>query len=102
MCISSQSTIIHNFNHPPYAPPPHPNTRITVKMIIKITILVDPFGHYYYILNLSVPCPRVEKRRNIAFSHNYNLSLSNLCLEVEKKIFKEIMHFYYMTYIATP
>ena len=31
--------------------------------------------------------------------HNYILSLSNLCLGVEKKIFKEIMHFYIMTYI---
>ena len=33
--------------------------------------------------------------------HNYILSLSNLCLGVEK-IFKEIMHFHYMTYMATP
>ena len=39
-----------------------------------------PFlGHHYYILSLSDPCPGVEK-----------------------KIFKEIMHFYYMTYMATP
>ena len=33
---------------------------------------------------------------------NYILSLSDLCLGVEKKIFKEIMHFHYMTYKATP
>ena len=34
--------------------------------------------------------------------HYYILSLSDLCLGVEKKIFKEIMHFYYMTYMAMP
>ena len=34
--------------------------------------------------------------------HNYILSLSDLCLGVEKKIFKEIMHFHNMTYMATP
>ena len=30
--------------------------------------------------------------------HYYILGLSDLCLGVEKKIFKEIMHFYSMTY----
>ena len=34
--------------------------------------------------------------------HYYILGLSDLCLGVEKMIFKEIMHFYYMTYMATP
>ena len=34
--------------------------------------------------------------------HYYILGLSDLCLGVEKKIFKEIMHFYRMTYMATP
>ena len=34
--------------------------------------------------------------------HYYILCLFNLCLGVEKKIFKEIMHFHYMTYMATP
>ena len=34
--------------------------------------------------------------------HYYILSLFDLCLGVEKKIFKEIMHFHYMTYMATP
>ena len=34
--------------------------------------------------------------------HYYILGLSDLCLGVEKKIFKEIMHFYCMTYMATP
>ena len=32
----------------------------------------------------------------------YILSLSDLCLGIKKKIFKEIMHFHYMTYKATP
>ena len=41
---------------------------------------------------------------NAAFlcHHNYILSLSDPCLGVEKKIFKEIMHFHNMTYMATP
>ena len=34
--------------------------------------------------------------------HNNILSLSVLCLEVEKTIFKEILLFHYMTYMATP
>ena len=34
--------------------------------------------------------------------HNYILSLSVLCLGVEKKIFQEIIYFHYMTYMATP
>ena len=34
--------------------------------------------------------------------HYYILGLFHLCLGVEKKIFKEIMHFHYMTYMATP
>ena len=34
--------------------------------------------------------------------HYYILGLSDLCLEVEKKIFKEIMHSNYMTYMSTP
>ena len=34
--------------------------------------------------------------------HYYILSLSDLCLGVEKKICKEIMYFNFMTYMATP
>ena len=33
--------------------------------------------------------------------HYYILSLSDICIGVEKKIFKEIMHFHHMTYMAT-
>ena len=32
----------------------------------------------------------------------YILSLFDLCLGVKKKMFKEILHFHYMTYMATP
>ena len=83
-------------------------------------------------LNMSAPCPRVQKRRrrNIAFSlyelygnvlaqealplvpwnlkckENFPwkslLSLPDLCLGVEKTIFKEMMHFYYMTCMVMP
>ena len=34
--------------------------------------------------------------------HYYILSLPDLCPGVEVKIIKEIMHFHYMTYLATP
>ena len=34
--------------------------------------------------------------------HCYRDSLSDICLGVEKKILKEIMHFHYMTHMATP
>ena len=94
-----------------------------------------PFlGHHYYILCLSDLCLGVEKKifKQIMYSHymtymatsqhknscprgheNYNfgrpffghhyniLSLSDLCLGVGKKIFKHIMYFHYMTYLAT-
>ena len=33
--------------------------------------------------------------------HYYTLSLFDLCLELEKKIVKEILQFHYMTYMAT-
>ena len=33
--------------------------------------------------------------------HYYTLSLSDLCLSEEKKILKEIMHFHYITHMAT-
>ena len=38
---------------------------------------------------------------NLQF-HYYILGLFDLCMGVEKKIFKELMHFHYMTYMATP
>ena len=44
------------------------------------------------------PWPRVIKLTiQVDLGHHYlKLSLSELCLEVEKKIFKEIMHFHYI------
>ena len=46
--------------------------------VLKFTRLVDQYvGHHYY--------------------NKYILSLSHLCLGVEKKIFREIMHLHYMT-----
>ena len=35
-------------------------------------------------------------------NHYYILGLFDLCQGVEKKILKEKMHFYYMTYMAKP
>ena len=54
-----------------------PYIRTPAPGVMKFTIWVDP-SHHYYIL-----------------------SLSDLCTGV-KKIFKEIMHFHYMTYMTTP
>ena len=52
------------------------------------------------------PCPRGHEIYNFGRPflghHYYILGLSDLCLGIEKKIFKEIMHFYYMTYMAMP
>ena len=92
--------------------------------------------HHYYTLRLSDLCLGVEKKifkeimhvRNMTYMatpkhknpclrcheiysfgrppflghHYYTLSLPESCLGVEKKIFKEIMHFRYMTYMAKP
>ena len=45
-------------------------------------------------------------KKNNAFSlydlYGHALAQEPLPLEVEKKIFKEIMHFHNMTYMATP
>ena len=49
------------------------------------------------------PCAGGHNIRPFLGHHNYIdvvLSLSVIRLEVEKKIFKEIMHFHYMTYMA--
>ena len=64
--------------------------------------LYDLYGHAL----AQEPCPRGHEIYNFGGPfrghHYYILGLSNLCLGVEKKIFKEIMHFHYMTYMATP
>ena len=48
------------------------------------------------------PCPGGHESYNFGrlfLGHHYFiLSVSDLCLGVEKKIFKEIMHFYYIAY----
>ena len=40
--------------------------------------------------------------RNLLGQYYYIISFSDLCLGVEKKIFKELMHFHCMTYMSTP
>ena len=51
------------------------------------------------------PCPGGNQIYNFGgpfiLHHNCTLGLSDLCLRVEKKILKEIMHFHYMTYMAS-
>ena len=50
------------------------------------------------------PCPGVLKYfvRPFLGHHYYILGMCDLCLGVEQKIFKEIMHFHDMTNMATP
>ena len=43
-----------------------------------------------------------NKRRPFLGHHYYIISLSDVCLGVEKKIFKEINCFHYETYFVTP
>ena len=47
------------------------------------------------------PCPGGHEICNFGIpflgDHNYILSLPVLCLGVQKRIFKEIMHLHYMT-----
>ena len=67
-------------------------------------LLCDLFGHA--LAQESLPCPGGHEIYNFGGPflghHYYNLNLPDLCLGVEKKIFKEIMYFHYMTYMATP
>ena len=48
------------------------------------------------------PCPGGHEIYNFSrpfLGHHYFIvSFSDICLGIEKKIFKELMHFYYMTY----
>ena len=66
---------------------------------------------FHYMTNMATPqhknpCPRGQEiynfGRHFLGHHYYILSLSDVCLGDERKIFKEIMHFYYMTYMVTP
>ena len=83
-----------------------------------MTMFKINYFHYFFILNFSDPCSSVDKkRRNIACSlHDYTpaqeplLRSSLLYSEFvwslpewrdELKILEEIMHFHYMTYLAT-
>ena len=67
--------------------------------------------HFHYITNMTTHyrknlCPRGHESYNFGrpfLCHHYYIhSLSDLCLGVKMKIFKEIMNFRYMTYMATP
>ena len=67
--------------------------------------------HFHYTTCMTTPqhknpCPMGHELYNFGRLflgiHNYILSLYVLCLGVGKKIFKDIMHFHYMTYMVTP
>ena len=53
----------------------------------------NPFPRGHEIYNFGTP---------FLSHHYYTLSLFDLCLGVEKKIFQGIMQYHYMTYMATP
>ena len=65
-----------------------------------------PFMIYMAMPLHKNPCPRGQGIYNLGRTflghHYYILSLSDLCLRVEKEIFKEIMQSHYMTYMAMP
>ena len=65
-------------------------------------LLYDLYGHSL----AQEPLPRGHEIYNFGRPflghHYYILGLSDLCLGVEKNIFKEIMHFYSMTIMAMP
>ena len=58
---------------------------------------------YMVMLKHKTPCPGIHEIYNFGRPFRghlyYTLGLSDLCLGV-KKIFKEIMHFHYLTYMA--
>ena len=67
--------------------------------------------HFHYMTYLVTPlhknpCLRGHESYNFGRPfldhHYYKLDMSDLCLGVEKKILKEMMHFHYMTYLVTP
>ena len=67
--------------------------------------------HFHYMTYMATPqhknpCPGGHEIYNFGrpfLGHHYYVrSLSDLCLGVKKRIFKGIMHFHYMTYMATP
>ena len=67
--------------------------------------------HFHYLTYMATPYHKnpclggneiYNFGRTFLCNHHYILSLSDLCLRVKKKNFKGIMHFQYMTYMATP
>ena len=63
--------------------------------------------HFHNMTNMTTPlhknpCPGGDEIYNFGRPfldrHYYIHSLPDLCLWIEKKIFKEMMHFHYMTY----
>lgn len=55
--------------------------------------------HFHYIANKTTLLEIYNFCRHFLCLHYYTLSLSDLCLRVEK-ILKEITHFHFMTYLA--
>ena len=73
--------------------------------------IVEEIMHLHYSTYLSTPqhknpFPRGHEiykfGRPFLGYHYYKLGLSNLCLGVEKKIVKEIIHFHCIIYMTTP
>ena len=105
-----------------------PSTKTPVPEVMKFTIVVDPslvIITTLHIFSLSDfqrnnafslfdlygkiwknnPCPEGHEFYSFGrpfLGHQYYIfSLSDLCSRVEKKLFEDIMHVHYMTYMAT-
>ena len=79
-------------------------------LCLGVEKMIKEIMHFYYVTYMAMPQYKKPYPRGHEFSnfgrpllghHQYILGLSDLCLGVEKKIFKEMMHFYYVTYMAT-
>ena len=81
-----------------------PNIRTPALGVMKLSI--SNYMTYMATPLQKTPCPGGHESHNFSRPflghHYYILRLSDLCLGVKEKIFKEIMHFHYMTYMATP
>ena len=64
--------------------------------------LYDLYGHALTLEPLPQGSWNLQLGRPFLGYHYIKLSLSDLCMGVEKKIFKEIMHFHDMNYMGTP
>ena len=69
------------------------NNAVSLYDLYGHTLAQEPLPRGYDIYNFGRP---------FLGYHYYILSLFDLCLRIEKKIFKETLHFHYLSYMTTP